>query len=77
LGPDEKALIAIGNTWEWTPSKRLLASVVEASLCHMKRQTFMHKFNSTHMQMLPALKVMRFLNVDFVTLTQVPIILIA
>jgi hypothetical protein len=29
------------------------------------------------MQMLPALKVMRFLNVDFVTLTQVPIILIA
>lgn len=37
----------------------------------------MQKFNSTHMQMLPALKVMRFLNVDFVTLTQVPIILIA
>jgi hypothetical protein len=41
IGPNEKALVAVGDTWEWIQAnKRLLATVVEASLLHVKKENF-------------------------------------
>ena len=71
IGPDEKALIAVGDGWEWTANKRLLLNVVEASLYHMKRQTVMSKFGSSQVAALPAMKCLRFVSNDFSSLKSV------
>ncbi|KAJ1436821.1 hypothetical protein B484DRAFT_248364 [Ochromonadaceae sp. CCMP2298] len=71
IGPDEKALIAVGDTWEWTPSKRLLLNVTEASLFHMKRSTIVAKFSAAQIAAMPALKCLRFVFDDFATLKSV------
>lgn len=71
IGPDEKALIAVGDNWEWTPTKRLLLNVTEASLYHMKRQSVLSKFGSAQFAAMPALRCLRLVFNDFATLKQV------
>ena len=45
IGPNEKALVAVGDSWEWVQAKRLLVNVTEASLYHMKRSVITSKFS--------------------------------
>jgi len=71
IGPDEKALIAVGDSWEWASNKRLLQNVTEASLYHMKRATIISRFGSSQLASLPALKCMRFVFNDFSSLKNV------
>lgn len=71
IGPDEKALIAVGDSWEWTPNKRLLQNVTEASMYHMKRATILNRFGSSQLVALPMLKCMRFVFNDFTSLKKV------
>ncbi len=71
IGPDEKALIAVGDSWEWTSNKRLLQNVTEASFYHMKRSTIVSKVGSSQMAALPALKCLRLMFNDFASLRSV------
>jgi hypothetical protein len=71
IGPDEKALIAVGDNWEWTPNKRLLVNVTEASFYHMKRQAVLAKLGAAQLAMMPLLKCLRFVYNDFTTLKSV------
>lgn len=60
-GPNEKALIAVGDVWEWVQARRLLATVTEASLLHMKKETVVVRF-SGNIASLPSLKYLRLVN---------------
>lgn len=71
IGPDEKALVAVGDNWEWTPTKRLLLNVTEASLYYMKRQNVLSKFGAAQLASMPALKCLRFVSTDFSSLKSV------
>ncbi len=75
IGPDEKALIAVGDSWEWTQSRRLLLNVTEASLYHMRRETVLAKFSAAHVASLPALRTLRLIGNDFSTLANVSVAL--
>lgn len=61
----------MGDNWEWTPTKRLLVNVTEASFYHMKRQTLVSKLGSNQFASLPALKCLRLVFNDFTTLKNV------
>lgn len=61
----------MGDNWEWTPTKRLLLNVTEASLYHMRRQSVLSKFGSAQFASMPALKCLRLVFNDFATLKQV------
>jgi hypothetical protein len=61
IGPNEKALVAVGDAWEWVQAKRLLVNVTEASLYHMKREVITSKF-SCNVSWLPALSCLRLVN---------------
>lgn len=75
IGPDEKALIAVGDAWEWPPaSRRLLLSVTEASLCHMRRETIAGRFTAAHLASLTGLRVLRLVGNDFQSLSQVGLV---
>jgi hypothetical protein len=64
IGPNEKALVAVGDTWEWIQAnKRLLATVVEASLLHVKKEIVVARFVS-NIASLPALKNFRLMHND-------------
>jgi len=69
VAPNEKALIAVGDSWDWVQQKRLLVNVVEASLYHMKKEVIISKFSS-HVSFLPALKCLRFVHNDIETLRE-------
>ena len=71
IGPDEKALVAVGDNWEWTPTKRLLLNVTEASLYYIKRQNVLSKFGAAQLASMPALKCLRFVSTDFSSLKSV------
>ena len=71
IGPEEKAIVIVGDNWEWSSSKRLLGNVVEASICYTKRQTILSKFTLNQIQHLPALKSIRFYSNDFTSLNNV------
>lgn len=71
IGPDEKALIAVGDSWEWTSNKRLLQNVTEASFYHMKRSTIVTKVGSSHLAALPMLKCLRLVFNDFSSMRSV------
>eukprot|EP01042_Synura_sphagnicola_P002258 gene2258-2700_t len=57
-GPNEKTLVVVGDNWDWVQSKRMLATVTEASLEHMKKDIVLGKFAS-NLSWLPALKNLR------------------
>ena len=57
-GPNEKTLAVVGDNWDWVQSKRMLATVTEASLEHMKKDIVLGKFAS-NLSWLPALKNLR------------------
>ena len=61
IGPVEKALVVVGETWDWVQAKRLLVNVTEASLYHMKRSVIISKFAS-NISWLPSLKCLRLVN---------------
>ena len=69
VAPNEKALIAVGDAWEWVQAKRLLVNVVEASLYHMKKEVVISKFSS-NISFLPALKCLRLVNNEIETLRE-------
>lgn len=71
LGADEKVLVIVGDAWDWNAPKRLLNAVTEACALHIRRESLMTKFNSSHMNSLTSLKTMRFLFNDFTNLKQV------
>lgn len=71
IGPDEKALICVGEGWEWTQNKRLLLNVTEAGLFHMKRDTILAKFGASQLAAMPSLKSVRLVNNDFHSLKNV------
>lgn len=54
-GPNEKSLLLVGETWDWMQSKRMLATVTEACLEHMKKDVILGKFGA-NISWLPALK---------------------
>jgi Leucine-rich repeat (LRR) protein len=63
IGPNEKALVAVGDTWEWVQAKRLLATVVEASLLHVKKEIVVARFIS-NISSLPSLRNFRLMYND-------------
>lgn len=71
IGPDEKALIAVGELWDWTCSRRLLQNVTEATLYNMPLQSILLKFSSAQLSALPALKTLRLFRNDIQSLKQV------
>jgi hypothetical protein len=73
INNEEKAIIAIGDGWEWNVPKRLLSSITELYLVHMKRDTIVAKLagNSAYLSSLMNLKKIYFLNNDFTSLKQV------
>ena len=70
IAPNKKALIAVGDTWEWVQAKRLLVNVTEASLYHMKKEVVTGKF-SPNASWLPGLKCLRLVNNDLESLKDV------
>ena len=76
IGPDEKALVCVGENWEWTQNKRLLLNVTEAGLFHMKRETILAKFGPSQLAALPALKSVRLVNNDFHSLKSVSVVML-
>ena len=63
---NEKALIAVGDSWEVAANKKLLANVTEASLFHMKGVTITSKLGSYLCSgAFPSLRVLRLYNNDF------------
>lgn len=72
INNEEKAIIAIGDGWEWNVPKRLLSSITELYLVHMKRDTIVAKLagNSAYLSSLMNLKKIYFLNNDFTSLKQ-------
>lgn len=70
IAPNEKALIAVGEAWEWVQTKRLLVNVTEASLLHMKVEHVVAKF-SPNISCLPALKTFRLVNNEIEALKDV------
>ena len=73
IGPTEKALVAVGDAWEWVQAKRLLVSVTEASLYHMKRNVVTSKF-AANISWLPSLKCLRLFNNDLESLKDIDIV---
>jgi len=73
IGPTEKALVAVGDAWEWVQAKRLLVSVTEASLYHMKRNVVTAKF-AANISWLPSLKCLRLFNNDLESLKDIDIV---
>eukprot|EP01034_Spumella_vulgaris_P025829 gene25829-32325_t len=72
IGPDEKALIAVGDAWDWPPGRqRLLLNVSEASLYHMRRETIISRFGAQQLACMPALRLLRLVGNDFHTLAHV------
>ena len=57
-GPNEKALLVVGDNWDWVQSKRMLATVTEVSLEHMKKDIIFGKFAS-NLSWLPAMRGLR------------------
>ena len=73
IGATEKALVAVGDAWEWIQAKRLLVNVTEASLYHMKRNVITSKF-ATNISWLPSLKCLRLFNNELESLKDVDIV---
>lgn len=74
IGPNEKALVAVGDAWEWVQAKRLLVGVTEASLYHMKRDVITSKF-SCNISWLPALSCLRLVNNELTSFKDIDILL--
>lgn len=74
IGPNEKALVAVGDAWEWVQAKRLLVNVTEASLYHMKRDVITSKF-SCNISWLPALSCLRLVNNELTSFKDIDILL--
>jgi hypothetical protein len=73
IGPTDKALVAVGDAWEWVQAKRLLVNVSEASLYHMKRQVITSKF-AANISWLPSLKCLRLFNNELESLKDIDVI---
>jgi len=73
IGPTEKALVAVGDAWEWVQAKRLLVTVTEASLYHMKRNVVTSKF-AANISWLPSLKCLRLFNNELESLKDIDIV---
>jgi hypothetical protein len=67
---NEKALVAVGESWEWVQAKRLLVNVIEASLYHMSKGTIISKF-SANLAWLPSLTCLRLVNNELTSLRDV------
>ena len=74
IGPNEKALVAVGDSWEWVQAKRLLVNVTEASLYHMKRSVITSKF-SCNISWLPALNCLRLVNNELSSFKDIDLLL--
>ena len=74
IAPNEKALVAVGDSWEWVQAKRLLVNVTEASLYHMKRSVITSKF-SCNISWLPALNCLRLVNNELSSFKDVNLLL--
>ena len=74
IGPNEKALVAVGDSWEWVQAKRLLVNVTEASLYHMKRSIITSKF-SCNISWLPALNCLRLVNNELSSFKDIDLLL--
>ena len=74
VAPNEKALVAVGDSWEWVQTKRLFVNVTEASLYHMKRNIITTKF-AANISWLPALKCLRLVNNNLESLKDIGIVL--
>ena len=75
IGPDEKALIAIGDQWDCPASKRLLFNVTEANLLYMKRDVIVSKFGSSCLSSMNNLKTLRLYHNDFTNLKNVSLLI--
>jgi hypothetical protein len=75
LGPEEKVMVIVGESWDWNAPKRLISAVTEACVLHIRRECLLSKFNSTHLQSMSSLRTMRFLFNEFSSLRQVGSIL--
>ena len=67
IGPTEKALIIVGENWEWVQTRRLLTTVIEASLYHIKKGPIISKF-AINISWLPGLKNFKLVNNEIETL---------
>jgi len=74
ISANEKALVAVGDAWEWIQTRRLLVNVTEASLYHMKRDVIVSKFAS-NLSWLPALKCLRLVNNEFESLKDIDVLI--
>ena len=70
IGNNEKSLVVIGENWEWAHSKRMLSSVTETYLRHMKKETIVSKF-ATNVAWLPALNSLTLIDNDIKTFADV------
>eukprot|EP00602_Paraphysomonas_sp_CaronLab_P009222 CAMPEP_0185034562 /NCGR_PEP_ID=MMETSP1103-20130426/24561_1 /TAXON_ID=36769 /ORGANISM="Paraphysomonas bandaiensis, Strain Caron Lab Isolate" /LENGTH=848 /DNA_ID=CAMNT_0027571271 /DNA_START=69 /DNA_END=2615 /DNA_ORIENTATION=- len=57
IGSNEKALLVTGEGWEWAHSKRMLSSVTEVSLRHMRKEAVISKF-VVNLSWLPSLRTL-------------------
>ena len=72
IGPNEKAMICVGEAWEVPTNKKLLGNVVELSLFHMKGPAIFAKLGSLlSSRSLPCLAVLRLHHNDFHTIKNV------
>ncbi len=74
IAPNEKALVAVGDSWEWVQAKRLLVNVTEASLYHMQRSVITSKF-SCNISWLPALNCLRLVNNELASFKDIDLLL--
>jgi hypothetical protein len=70
LGNNEKALIVVGESWEWTHTKRMLVNVTEVSLRHMRRDVIANKF-AANLSWIPNLKSLTLADNDLKTFADV------
>jgi len=71
INNDEKALIGIGDTWEWNAiPRRLLSSVSEAYFVFMKKDTLSAKLSSNllHSSVMPTLKKLHVIGCELLVL---------
>lgn len=74
IGNNEKSLVVVGENWEWAHSKRMLCSVTEAYLRHMKKETIASKFAAATLAWLPALSSLTLIDNDIKTFADVSVV---
>mmetsp|Transcript_19686 Transcript_19686/g.21386 ORF Transcript_19686/g.21386 Transcript_19686/m.21386 type:complete len:902 (+) Transcript_19686:58-2763(+) len=74
INSEEKAIIGIGDGWDWNVPKRLYPSITEVYLVHMKREAIIAKFPMIQLQSLVNAKKLFLISNDFTSLKQIQFI---